>query len=243
MAKLDIQIILEGIIVFLGLYVVFIRSYFSEKGKNQATKEDIGEVTKIIENIKSSLSQQNELLKAQLSLTNQHKLDMKSAEREAIFEFNKQKSAWIYSLFRFSFFKYNLENYKEINLTVLHHQKRQYEFDLADAHLTLFMHDTEFMELKNGLIVEVIELDKLTSSTIYDLYYSFSKAEVDLKITAGRPGEQAKIRYDLNEELLSIVNRHKKMSGDQIEKVNDFENKLRELLCKRLKILEYTDYS
>ncbi|MFG4001362.1 hypothetical protein [Flavobacterium aquidurense] len=237
--------ILEFIIVVISLSTFYILKnywpkYFESKGANQATKEDIGEITKIVENIKSDLSQQNELLKAQLSMTNQHKLDIKSAEREAIFDFNKQKSVWIYSLLRFSFYKYNLENFKEIGQTVLDYQKRQYEYDLAAAHLALFMYDNEFMELKSKLIIEVIELDKIVSGTTYDLYHSFMKAEINLNIEKDNIVEQSRIRYNLNEELLTIVEKHKEKAINQFESVNNLDIQMRELLFSRLKILETT---
>ncbi len=239
--------IVDFFIIILALFIFYIiknfwPKYFEAKATNQATKEDVGEITKIIENVKSDLLQQNELLKAQLSLANQHKLDIKSAEREAILDFNKQKSAWIYSLYRFSFYKYHLENYKEISLTVLDNQKRQYEYDLAVAHLVLFMHDNEFIELKDKLINEVIELDKIISNTTYDLYGSFSKAESSLIIESDKPSEQGKIRYHLNEELIAIVNKHKEIAAIQFGKVNNFDIQMRELLCDRLKKLEDSNY-
>ncbi len=235
--------ILEFTVVIISLSAFYIfknywPKYFESKATNQATKEDIGEITKIVENIKSDLSQQNELLKAQLSMTNQHKLQIKSAEREAIIDFNKQKSVWIYSLLRFSFYKYNLENFKEIGLTVLEYQKRQYEYDLAAAHLALFIYDNEFMELKSQLIIEVIKLDKIVSGTTYDLYHSFMKAEINLNVEKDNLVEYSKIRYNLNEELLSIVERHSEKATKQFDKVNILDNQMRDLLYNRLKILE-----
>lgn len=233
------------IIVFsLSAFYIFKNywpKYFEIKATNQATKEDIGEITEIIENIKSGLLQQNEFLKAQLSLTNQHQLDIKSAEREAIFDFNKQKSVWIYSLMRFSFFKYDLENFKEINrLSYLEYQERQYQYELAAAHLTLFIYDDEFTNLKEKLIIEVVELHKIVTGTTYSLFHVFIKAEIHLK---EKPSEEAKIRHDMIEELLSVQKEFQKTTQKQFEKVNVFDIQMRDLLCNRLKILEKSNYS
>jgi hypothetical protein len=240
--------IYEFVLVFISLsafylFKTFWPKYFETKGANQATKEDIGEITKIVEKIKSDLSQQNELLKAQLSLTNQHKLNIKTAEREAIFDFNRQKSVWLYSLVRFSFYKYNIENYKEtIQLTYLDFQKRQYEFDLAEAHLVLLFHDEAFFDLNKRLIEEITELNKIALQTTYDLFYVFSKAELSFAVET-KPLEQSKIRYNLNEELLSVHNKHKELTTMQFEKVNPLDVEMRELLCSRLKILDHGNYS
>lgn len=40
----------------------FFPAYFSEKGKNTATKEDIEEITKKVENVKASLSKEEKIL-------------------------------------------------------------------------------------------------------------------------------------------------------------------------------------
>ncbi|MEW5832259.1 MAG: hypothetical protein AB1763_05430 [Campylobacterota bacterium] len=40
----------------------FLPAYFSEKGKNAATKEDIEEITKKVENVKASLSKEEKIL-------------------------------------------------------------------------------------------------------------------------------------------------------------------------------------
>lgn len=236
--------ILEFIIFILALSAFpIIKKYFETKGANQATKEDIGEITKIVENIKSDLSQQNELLKAQLSLINQHRLNVKTAERDAIFDFNRQKSVWLYSLVRFSFYKYNIENYKEtIQLTYLDFQKRQYEFDLAEAHLVLLLHEETFFDLNKRLIEQIAELNKIASQTTYDLFYAFSKAELNLE-TEQKPLEQSKIRYNLNKELLSVQQKHNELTSKQFEKVNQLDIEMRELLCSRLKILDDRNYS
>lgn len=51
----NLQILLDIILILIGLYLAFFKSYFAEKGKNLATKEDIGEITKEIETIKKEI--------------------------------------------------------------------------------------------------------------------------------------------------------------------------------------------
>jgi len=62
-----LQIFTNIILILIGLYLVFGKSYFSEKGKNLATKEDIGFITKEIETVKNeigySIQIKNEFLK------------------------------------------------------------------------------------------------------------------------------------------------------------------------------------
>lgn len=237
----SVHYILEVLIIILLSFFIYILKnylpkYLGAKATNQATKEDIGEITEIIENIKSDLSKQNEFLKAQLTLTNQHKLNIKSAEREAIFEFNKQKSVWIYSLIRFSFYKYDQNNFREIDRdNQLGYQERQYNCDIATAHLVLFMHDNEFLDLKEKLINEIVLLHKITINTIYSIYHPFVKAEINFR---EYPADEENIRYVRNEELIAIEKKHREEKMKQFEKVNALDIQMRELLFNRLKILE-----
>lgn len=238
-----IHYIIEFLLIICSLFIFyklknFYPKYFEAKASNQATKEDIGEITEIIETIKSDISQQNEFLRAQLSLSNQHKLNIKSAEREAIFEFNKQKSVWIYSLIRFSFYKYDQNNFREIDRNnQLEYHERQYNCDIAIAHLVLFMHDNEFLDLKEKLINEIILLHKIIIETIYSIYHPFMKAEINFR---EYPADEENIRYVRNEELIAIEKKHREEKMKQFEKVNSLDIQMRELLFTRLKILEDT---
>lgn len=236
--------VLEFFIIVFSLLVFYIfknywPKYFEAKATNQATKEDVGEITKTVESIKSELLQQNEFLKAELSLKNQHKLEIKSSEREAIFDYNKKKSVWIYSLIRFSFFKYELENFREVNtLTYLEYQERQYEYELATAHLSLFIHDKEFIDLKEKLITEVIVLHKIATETTYSLFKTFAEAEIQMNMEKVNETNQSKIRYEMIEELLSIQKKWKENTEKQFKKVEPLDIQMRDLLCSRLKIIE-----
>jgi hypothetical protein len=79
------QIILEVILILLALYLAFFKSYFQEKGKNLATKEDIGEVTQEIESVKNKFQ-----------FYTQSRLSLKSEERNALIELHKNYSYWLH---------------------------------------------------------------------------------------------------------------------------------------------------
>jgi len=54
-----INLIFDILTILLVLYFIFFKSYFSEKGKNIAKKEDIEEITEKIENLKLSIQNIN----------------------------------------------------------------------------------------------------------------------------------------------------------------------------------------
>lgn len=65
-----VQILLQLIILIGGLYLVFFKSYFKEKGKNLATLEDIEQITEKVEGIKSEFNTDLEGIKAFLQRQN-----------------------------------------------------------------------------------------------------------------------------------------------------------------------------
>jgi hypothetical protein len=52
--------------VFGFLVKQYLPAYFSEKGKNLATKEDIAEITRLIEGVKTSFAHELEGVRAQI---------------------------------------------------------------------------------------------------------------------------------------------------------------------------------
>jgi hypothetical protein len=70
-------------------------SYFQEKGKNLATKDDIAKITQLVESVKHTFTVETEKLKANLSLlTNVHS-GLVSEERNAIIDFNEKYFLWL----------------------------------------------------------------------------------------------------------------------------------------------------
>lgn len=61
-----INIALDVLILISGLYLIFFKSYFKEKGKNLATFEDIEVITKKVENVKEDFNIKLEGLKSEL---------------------------------------------------------------------------------------------------------------------------------------------------------------------------------
>jgi hypothetical protein len=80
----NLQIILDIVLILIGLYLVFFKSYFSEKGKNLATKEDIGAITQEIETIKN-----------EVGIHSQIKLKYYFDQKKAAIDFLNSISVWL----------------------------------------------------------------------------------------------------------------------------------------------------
>ncbi len=82
------EIILGGLLVLLGTAIgIFIRNYSSEKGKNLATKEDIGAITSAVERVKADFSSDLAKLNSTLSFHEKHKSNVRAKEFEAVLSF------------------------------------------------------------------------------------------------------------------------------------------------------------
>jgi hypothetical protein len=181
------EYILQAIITALNVGILFLiyrqQRYFGKKGENQAVIEDIGEITEIVESIKQDLANQGDLIKAQLSHKSKHELELKNEERQAYFDFNKKISAWLFALVRFSFSGYSLENFEELKSKYNEHNDLQYDYDVADGHLSLFNSSTEFHEKKLELETAILNLEHNLENHIRELYYAYSYANIMIEST------------------------------------------------------------
>jgi hypothetical protein len=236
------SIFIQAIVFIIGLFLFFIfknfwPKYFEAKGINQATKEDIGEITEIVESIKTDLLKRTEELKAELSLSNQHRLNLKTAEREAIFDYNRKLSAWIYYLVRFRLSTYNFYNYKELKKEEQKLSKLKYECDLAENQLVLFMHDKEFLEIKRDLTVSIIKYEGILEKAMQEVYHLHLKSELDIEIAEQK--DKSKIKGSMYEQLKFLLEKHHEETLKQYKIINDYHIKFRDIINNRLsKILE-----
>lgn len=141
-----IQIGEEALILLLLLYLAFFKSYFQEKGRNVATKEDVEEITSLVEAVKSQL---------QFSL--QAKLSLRAEEHQALVDYFSRYSVWLSAITNFStpgITEDNTSRLAEIRsqLNMLHEA-----FDLAAGKLGLFV-ENEDIQLRHGpLMIETLE--------------------------------------------------------------------------------------
>lgn len=77
-------------------------SYFNEKGKNLAQKEDIESLTKLVETVKFNFTQETEFLKSKLQLLSNIQGNLIIEERNAIVDFNEKYFNWYNFLIDFT---------------------------------------------------------------------------------------------------------------------------------------------
>ena len=97
---MDTIILVLQIVFIMGLAVAswlltsYFPKYLEEKGKNLATKEDIGEITQITERIRNEMFSELEVVKSNLKVIESYQIRKLDDERKAIIEYCTQLNAY-----------------------------------------------------------------------------------------------------------------------------------------------------
>jgi hypothetical protein len=195
------QLILEVLILLLLLYLAFFKSYFQEKGKNFATKEDVEEITSLVESVKSQL---------QFSL--QAKLSLRAEEHQALIDYFSKYSAWLSAVTNWSSVGINKDNTTRLaeirsQLDILHQ-----DFDLAAGKLELFVENEHIRSQHGPLVIETLKFQGHAQQAAFEIERIHLESTHMMLTT---PLDQQAERY---RELLEKEKDHyKKYKGEQLE--------------------------
>jgi hypothetical protein len=154
----SMQAVLEVLILLLLLYLAFLKSYFQEKGKNVATKEDVEEITSLVESVKSQL---------QFSL--QAKLSFRAEEHQALIDYFSKYSVWLSAITNWSAVGINKDNTSRLaeirtQLDMLHQ-----DFDLAAGKLELFVENEEIRSQHSPLVIETLKFQAQAQQATFEI--------------------------------------------------------------------------
>ncbi|WP_149242570.1 hypothetical protein [Dyadobacter sp. 32] len=135
----------------------YLPSYFKKKGENLATKEDIGEITKLVEEVKSSFNQETEVLKANLQILNGIKLGIAAEERAAIVDFNVKYFRWFYSLIDTTCGDADFRNSAELEAYLKKIKSLYVDMKDCMAKFNLFVENESLKQESLALCVDTIE--------------------------------------------------------------------------------------
>jgi len=154
----SIHLILEALILLLLLYLAFLKSYFQEKGKNIATKEDVEEITSLVEAVKSQL---------QFSL--QAKLSLRAEEHQALVDYFSKYSAWLSAITNWSAVGINKDDTSRLaeirsQLDMLHQ-----DFGLATGKMELFVENEDIRSQHGQLMIKTLEFQAHAQQVMFEL--------------------------------------------------------------------------
>ena len=159
-----IIIIANGAISLLLFFLLknYLPSYFNEKGKNLATKEDIGIITKTVEDIKLDNSSQLEILKSQLGFVSKTQQVIYDDERKAIIEFIGAITDFFESNINIPNESNTPEGFAYIRERIRVLNSDYGKVQIADSKLKLFCFNAEILEATNPLLIALAQIQNVT---------------------------------------------------------------------------------
>jgi hypothetical protein len=217
-----------------GFALLYFKTYTAEKAKNQATKEDIGAITKIVENIKTELGESIELYKSNLSYKSEHYASLRSYEREAIFNLDEKMAFLISYLMSMELSSLEIERYDEIEITNLEYEKAYFNYNEADNKLDFFVENEEYHNLKIEFLKSVFEIKKLYNAKTVKLINLLISKNKEIKAVGSNAFE---ISNNLITERLNFNNSWQDERLALYVNLRKSQEDLRDYFKKRLKAL------
>ncbi len=216
--------LLEVVLILCGLYLIFFKDYFSQKGKNLATKEDIGEITKKVEEIKSEINENS--LKKQ---------DAFFEFRKSVIEYNNELVKWV----EFTIKDIAIVNNDPWDIDGI--QKKLYNLQSQATNVQIaywktyiyinIIDEDWFLKIWRELL-RINKLHKLTL-TLLEQAYSFSSR---LKISKNNLEINNKILSEIAQANEKFIKDRDDIEGESFDALKNTANLIREKLRMRYNI-------
>src|SRR4051812_29111608 len=113
MTAQTLSFIIIAVQILIGLGTTFLIFYVQQKGKNQADKEDLKNLTQIVEDVRHIYAKENELLKSSLAVFTNKQNVLFNEGKNAIIEFYSNLNKWLWHNLDMSAHEYNHTNFIE----------------------------------------------------------------------------------------------------------------------------------
>lgn len=206
------EIILNIITLLIVVYWVFLKSYFSKKGENLATKEDVGKITDEIEKVKQKYGEENELLKTNLNIFSSVIQEKNKSVKEAMMNFFDEYVNWINCSSELSSSNYTDDDYSYLT------KNRQYMDDcfkkvnVCQERFNLFVENGELVQLARELVMQGIEYTGKVNRIFVDTSYQYKARDI---VKENYKGEELKIKLEKYRDKEKQI--HDQYSGERID--------------------------
>ena len=179
-------------------------SYFKEKGKNIATKEDIAEITTLVEKAKHGFTLETEKLKASLILMTNFQTGIIFEERNAIIELNEKYFRWLNYHIDIGLNGTNNDNNDELEKYNQKIQQSYNDFLMSEAKFSLFVENKELHDELNEMKIETLnQFAENTPIYIQNLIYNNKLVEQLKTIPIEEQGKKHSELLDKRKEYMN----------------------------------------
>ncbi|WP_340200955.1 hypothetical protein [Ascidiimonas sp. W6] len=203
--KYQIELIIEILILLIGVYLAFFKTYLEEKGKNLATKEDIKEITLLVENVKKDLEYKN-----------QTKIELANSKRSSLLKYHEDYNKWLYTILKTYFSDIDHNSIDRLSEILNSIRELQVKNDISKEQLKIYLPKTELHEIIGKLNLKIAEMQKSMQVSMAEIEFNLKERKKLLSIES----EDQIIKYEENikkwKELLEDF------SSDRIQWVEEF---------------------
>ena len=219
------QILLQILVILLGLYLAFFKSYFQQKGKNLATKEDVEEITSKVEKIRHDLHFETE-----------SKLSLRVEERNALVDYYTKFQYWLNTILDVSPSDVDEKDevgFKEIELRLY---KAKFDFDIARAKFEIFVRNMDISNLEERTILGAIDLQHVVQKVISEL----TLLHFDIKVLRRTVDSLLKVEEyrNLLAKKMAILKDFNEKKVEKYKEILADSRTLRDVVYYQLKSLE-----
>ncbi|KAA9327232.1 hypothetical protein F0P96_18540 [Hymenobacter busanensis] len=212
------------VLFMLAMYQAFFKSYFTEKGKNVATQEDIAGITQQVEAVKNEFSKDLEQLRTDLQYKNQMRISLRGEEKKAIVEcFEAMEVLRHFSSVKY--LGYDEDNYEEIMSTIKKLDDYYTNYKIAEAKTKLYVGNSDLVEMLLNAGEAIFKQYRLAGS--HYLKYRSELALYKIKIGNEKDLEQMKQLMGEHERAISALmdtqgEEHRPIWADASDKILAF---------------------
>lgn len=225
------QTFIIAIQIIVGLLTVSLIYYVQQKGKNQADKEDLRDLTEIIEDVRHKYAKENELLKSSLSLFTSKQNILFTEGKNAIIEFYSNLNKWLWHNLNISAHEYNLTNFTELSSRLLAMRDNYNDTNISFGKIQILANDENLIEAGHDAIMDTLYLHQFIEKTIKDLQLILSTDKYLLDTFCSKES-----KFDqLSPEIKSYFEKKANDSAnDKMKVVDNFLNEKSALFSKAM---------
>jgi hypothetical protein len=172
---LKTQIFIEILILFSTVYLIFFKSYLTEKGRSAALKEDLDEVTLKVEAIKNEFTREQEFLRIELQRILSNEVSYRTEERDALIQFHGTISEWLFSILEVNYGNYGRSNIDAL-INIRNNIARYYsKAGIAKSKLELLVDDASLIEQSRKLYSATLAFHNWTDLEFLKLQHNLEQ--------------------------------------------------------------------
>ncbi|TFF35225.1 hypothetical protein [Mucilaginibacter psychrotolerans] len=170
---LVIPLILSGI----QIYMLWKQGYQIKKGQNQADKEDIRELTRLVESVKSEFVKDNARMLSELDMNKDRKGKNFTQAQQAIINFYTDFNNWTGALFSLHPSMFNINNFETIETEIAKLNVLQQKAELSNSLMDLLVDAHECTQLGYSLIGEALKFGHCLNNFFPALLNNYNKIQ------------------------------------------------------------------